>query len=425
MDPIAKNPISILNELAINNKIKFQFEIKPKGSEFECVIYQNNRAISKGTGRKKQDAKLKAAESALDIIANLPLNSRDFKEKFNSNGQNSKENLKQIPANEMKKEKAQPPEEEKVIESPAQVTNEEENEKRANRIISSFSENYNEYMENKIKLLELSYDDMIDMQIVSEEIKEIEEELKCEGINLLHPAGSFVMSMIRRNHIEIDLIAEVTSKIGALNYNFIKGIWMKLLILRQRTLEARQEFNENPYKSFHPTKTVNISLQPELIENIENTYMSKDLPYILLSKEREGNSSIYVRIFFYDETNISSALAHYRLYEKKPLSSVKSKCCKLLRHWRDRLRLKGMPIELLDLLVEEFINENTTGLAFRIIMERIAGGIFFPESSFSCNDQNYGKLLEEWSLRSRIEVAKEASRTLIHLIQNKIDMILD
>lgn len=186
-----KNPISVLNEISNKNKAKFKFEINPCDGEFLCVIYKDGIYLSKGMGRKKQDAKAKAAEAALEIIVGSPVVKDELRDCHNH-----------VKSEVISKEDTND------SEGTTQTYNKlGENDSRS--VKSHTSNDYEDYIENLYRRLDMSYDDMIDIQIVKDDLKLVENELRYEGIDTLIPIGSLKLDIMCKNYLSLDYLAIV------------------------------------------------------------------------------------------------------------------------------------------------------------------------------------------------------------------------
>lgn len=423
-ESIDKNPISIINEYCLKTNSKIIYEFRSEDNQFLCLVFYNNQIIGKGKGTKKQVAKTSAAQNALKHLISgskedKSNNQKDTKFKALSKKGNFKLSFNdpnfvyQYYINET------------LIAEGMSITDQQAKQKCIKKALNSLktekksealkplnvpfkdirvkAKNLNtdlnvlNYLESKIKALELLPEDQVEIKRIDQELILLSQYLDLT----LVPVGSHSLGLIRRTKLNLDyyLIVENVDK------DSISSIFESLEKARLVYLESKAHEVE--------LKCFGLSLTPSLVE------CEPGLPIIKLERER-----FLCFIYFYESLAHPSP-QHYLSIKGEQLTECKTKIMILLRQWRFISKI-DLPVELLDIIVQEFvINECSLYLGFRIILEVISGGIFLNGACYAVKTSSFNYFLSNFTDENRYKAMSVAQKSLISLSSGEIHLILD
>lgn len=419
-----KNPISILNEYCLKTSTKVNFEFKSEDNQFTSLVIYNNEIIGKGTDKKKQAAKTKAAQKAVKhLLAATKIMSTENETdiQFKALSKKGKFQLSFIDPNFIyqfyDKEKllaegksiTEPQAKQKCVKKTLKVLKtllEQEKLKTGSKSVkdirkcNSYSNvdlRVQNYLENKLKTFQVSAEDLVEIGRIEQEVILMSKHL---GLSLI-PVGSYAWGLLRKQKLVLDYClvlekSEITE---------VYSIYESLEKSRMLFLESKEHNVQ--------LSGFGLSLSPSLIQK------NSKFPTIKLESDK-----ITCLIYFY-ESLADPSLQHYLLKKSDSISVNKKNLCTLFRHWKF-IRKLDLSIELLDLIVEEFVmDEFLVYLGFRLVLEMISGGIFLNGACNSVKCQSFEYFIGKFDDESKYKVMAEAQKTLISLSTGETQLILD
>lgn len=431
-----KNPISVLNEYAVKTNSKVDYTFTTVNNEFWFKVSYNNLTIGQGQDKKKQKAKSKAAESGIYYLnsvnqANPETKLENLCKKLNKFGKyvlisknpylyeyhldsfviasasGSTEHMAKTACAESALNRI------KDISSVQQYEldkkNSDKNVQTENTFIidprvnkpNTIDQKYGMYLENKFKSFEIWSTDSLEIKLLVQEIVNISKKYDLD----IYEIGSYSMNILRNNKLILDFAIVLPSATEL----HINNLFESLELARLCYLESKEKGSW--------TEGFKIALKIDLIENTMNPYTS--LPYFKFSRSNiSGNMYIL-------DSSTHPTLVHSNWVRRNKPGTVKQKVFSLVRYWRHKLSIE-IPSELLDLVVENFVSDDLSlGLAFRIVIEKIASGVYLNGAVPMIQDPCHDTFLRNWPTRFKHEITKEASRTLISISQGELEVILD
>jgi hypothetical protein len=414
-DTLNKNPICVLNEFSLKTSSKISFEYRTEENEFLALVIYNNQIIGSGKDKKKQVAKTKAADNAVNYLTckskeNPQEDFEDLLKKFGkkgtfklsfqdpifiyeyflsgsliSEGRDQSESQAKEKCVKNLNEKLTILEEKTLKKPSTQIRPDllqplkkkpKHSDLDSSNFPSSPSEN-SSFFEDLLLTEALSNEDHLQLSELEANIKSLSKAL---DLNLI-PVGSYALGQLRKSRLILDFCLVVESK------NLIPNIFESLEKARMVYLK---------YKECESVADVfALSYSPRLVKKNENFF-------ILF--ENDGKFSF--RFFFTDDPE-DTFLKFYALKGKR--KEKVEKASKILKHWRC---VKGLNVksEILEVLVREIVDDRDLALGVRGVVEVIAAGALVDGSSFRVKDdffREFGKMCSLDEIRSLMIEAVE------------------
>ncbi|OMJ73598.1 hypothetical protein SteCoe_27673 [Stentor coeruleus] len=432
-DKVSKNPISILNEYCLGSEKTIDFTFEPKKGEFICNILYMGDIIATAQNKKKQIAKAKAAEQAINylnidievfLIQNklkklmenfkskgsfhLVSNTPSFNYEYNlgksfissGTGETEKKAWESCAKSAIKvlKEFLRKRQYFTNLSEKRQVKGQENIRYKDPRVCilkGSLDQQLNQSIKKILQSFAINEQETLEIKTVDKEMKELAQCLEWE----IYFLGSHSLGQVRKSKLEIDYA-------------------LVLPEVHEHLVHDLFEICQKAHSAFTiGLEGFKLSSSLQLCENFINPYSM--IPYIKMTRP-----SLVAFLYIYDNMNHPS-LEHYKMYRPLNISQIKIKTSLLLRHWRYRFSVQ-IPVEILDLVVDNFIcDDMNCGLALRVVMEKISSGIFLPGAKSLIRSKCHDDILKSWAIKNRCEVMGEAMKCLISLSQGEIEKYLE
>jgi hypothetical protein len=425
-----KNPISIVNEFGQKNNVKIDFEYTTDRDGYIVTVLKGGRVIGKGSDKKKQKAKMKAAESALKILysaqqcnwearLNEILGNNHKKGVFKKIGNSPPFGYEYYVQN-MLVAKGYAKTEElarelcaknaitklstlKPFKAQANLLKKQTDEQETSIKTEEESSQYHmddAFFDRKLLELSLTNEQLADISTCCEVVKAIGENFCLQVINL----GSQVHDAIRENKLELDF--------GIILPEPLFGSCAALFEILE---QARLLFLESKERGLTPVEFV----LPMAVEQIERP--SAFYPFSKFIRLHAGSLSCNL---YFCENAYDAGWQHYLWADSQKISKEQWQLLKIIRCWKSKLDFE-VPIELLDLLVIRSIdNAGGCSQGLRNVFEKLAGGIFLSDSGFKAQEEYHIKFLAIWPIELQARLMQAAQKALLAFVTNSLSEFL-
>jgi hypothetical protein len=403
-----KNPISVINEFCLSTNSRVFFEFINDDSDFIARVIHNGVIIGEGRDRKKQSAKLKAAQIALKQLLGNACESKETREdKIRILEKDIASLLVKLGRTGKYRLTFKDPVfiytyflAEEIIAEAKCITEPSAKFKCMKKVLNKLKTMF-ENVKNKEKSLGnqgfLEKNQEVNREILIQTEKLLLNIFDAKTVLFLEDAVKKISQMIEVNIVSIGShsLKSLRKEKQVLDY----------CVVDEKITETSIFSIQQLIEKLYPVSPSNSGISSDLVRN------DQKFPYIRLSFK-----TFKVHIYFYDSP-LHPCLIHYDMMRKQVMTSPLIKTAILLRHWKQRHNIT-IPVELLDLLLYDLI-EPTQSLSssFRLIMEHLASGLLLPGSPRAPNLPEYKNFLMNCAASQLYRASAEALQTLYIITQ--------